>query len=162
MRLLPIAAVPLLCLVAGPSLVAADDLIEQLATCKVSWLDFKDDAVQSRKFAESFNASFTRKANTQHFVPKKAVLVAGLPVVQAFPQSAGMGVGFSLILDATFDVARQHVEKVVGKPLKDCEVGDGMRSCALELGPKRTIMVMTGDSGKAKQTLVGCYYYYEK
>ncbi len=111
MRLLPLAAIPLLFLVGGPSL-------------KVS--------------------------------------VAGLPVVQAFPESAGMGVGFSLIVDATFDVARQHIEKVVGKPFKDCEVGDGMRSCGLEVGPKRTVLLMTGESGKAKQTLVGCYYYYEK
>ena len=162
MRLLPLAAVPLLFVVSGPPISAADDLIEQLATCKISWLDWKSDPVQKKKLAEAFDASFTRKGNTQSFVPKKTVLVAGLPVVQAFPESAGMGVGFSLILDATFDVARQHVEKAVGKAFKDCEVGDGMRSCGLEVGPKRTVLLMTGENGKAKQTLVGCYYYYEK
>ena len=162
MRLLPLAVVPLACLAAAPAIRAADDLIEQLATCKTSWLDWKSDPVQSKKFAESFRAAFEHKPKDGSWTPKRTVLVAGLPVVQAFPESLGMGVGFSVIVDAPFDKARAQVEKVVGKKLKECETGDGMRSCALEIATKRTLTVMSGESGNSKQTLVGCYYFYEK
>ena len=88
--------------------------------------------------------------------------VAGLHVAQVFPDSVGMGVGFSVGVDATFDQTRRSLEKMLGKPLVKCEVGDNMRSCALEIAEKRTLMVMAEDNAKNGTTLLGCYYYYEK
>ena len=54
------------------------------------------------------------------------------------------------------------IEKAAGKPLTKCETGEGMRSCELQIGEKRTLMLMAEDNPKATTTLVGCYYYYEK
>ncbi len=162
MRLVPCAALLILSLLAVQTANPADDLIEHLATCQSSWLDWKDDPVRTKTLAESFNAAFVRKSNSQAWVPRRSVLVVGLPVVQAFPESVGMGVGFSVTLDANFDKARPQVEKAIGKALENCETGDGMRSCGLEVGQKRTLMLMAGDNGKSKTTLLGCYYYYEK
>ena len=46
--------------------------------------------------------------------------------------------------------------------LKQCEVGDNMRTCSLELGEKKTIVLMAEDNPKSTTTLIGCYYFYEK
>src|SRR6185295_7988382 len=102
MRQVLLIAVVLLCVLAAHTLTAADDLIEQLATCKVSWLDWKNDPAKTKTLAESFNAAFTpksQKSGGQSFIPKRKLLVASLPVLQAFPDSVGMGVGFSVTLD---------------------------------------------------------------
>jgi hypothetical protein len=37
-----------------------------------------------------------------------------------------------------------------------------MRTCELELGVKKTVMLMSDAAGKSGQTLIGCFYYYEK
>ena len=37
-----------------------------------------------------------------------------------------------------------------------------MRTCALEIGPKKTILLLSEDNPKATTTLFGCYYFYEK
>ena len=73
-----------------------------------------------------------------------------------------MGVGFSVTVDATFDTARTNLEKALGKPLTKCETSDGMRTCELDIAEKRTLMLMASDDPKASETLVGCYYFYEK
>jgi hypothetical protein len=51
---------------------------------------------------------------------------------------------------------------MVGKTLAKCEQGDGMRTCGLELGEKKTLTLMSGEAPDISHTLVGCYYYYEK
>ena len=119
-----------LCLAATPARGAADDLIEQLATCRVSWLDWKNDPVQARKFGETINAAFTRQPRGPAWTPRKPIVIGGLTVIEAFPESVGMGVGFSLTVDANFDTARAAFEK------------------------------LAGDNGKSKTTLLGCYYFY--
>lgn len=154
--------VAVVCLASLLPVRAADDLIEQLATCRASWFDWKDDPARMRTLAEAFNAAFVPKSEGSTFVPKGRVLVAGLPVSQAYPQSVGMGVGFSVVVDAAFEDARSHVEKATGTSLKKCEMGEGMRSCAAEIAEKRTLMVMGAEKGGPKTTLVGCYYFYEK
>jgi hypothetical protein len=141
---------------------AADDLIQRLATCQDSWVDMKDDPAKINQFAESFNATFVQKQDGRSFVPKTPLLVAGLPVTEAFPESVGMGVGFSVIVDAKFDQARAALEKTTGKSLKQCETGDGMRTCALEVATQRTLVVMADSEGSSSTTLLGCYYFYEK
>lgn len=152
----------LLLVLAFAPLPAADESIDRLATCQTSWMDFKDDPIQTKKFAQTFNAGFERKGNDGSWVPKKPATVIGLPVVRVYPQSVGMGVGFSVVVDATFDKARAQIEKTIGKSLKNCESGEGMRTCELEVAEKRTVTLLSGETGKTKQTLLGCYYFYAK
>jgi hypothetical protein len=139
-----------------------DDMIERLAMCKDSWRDWKNDPAQARKVAELFNSTFVDRGKDGSFTPNAKVTVVGLPVLQVYPESVGMGVGFSAVLDASFDTVREHVEKAIGKPLKDCETSDGMRTCGLEIAKERTITLMAGENDTQKRTLVGCYYFYEK
>jgi len=143
---------------------AADDLsIERLVTCKDSWFDWKNgNAPQLKSFGEHFQSDFTQKESDAFFVPKSEDSIAGLKVTRVFPNSVGMGVGFSVFVDAPFDEAKLRFEKSLGKPLKKCEVGDGMRTCELDIADKRTFMLMAGDDAKATPTLAGCYYFYEK
>ena len=162
MRLLACAGILLVHLSTGLTFRAADDLIEQLATCRVSWLDWKDDPAQAKKFGESIMTLFAQQPRGAAWTPKKNVAVLGMRVVEAFPESVGMGVGFSVTVDANFDKARAQVEKSTGKPFKVCERDEGMRSCLLEIAEKRTLMLLSGDGGKSQRTLVGCYYFYAK
>ena len=143
---------------------AADDIgLTRLATCQDSWLDWqKSDPDKLKMFGEHFRASFAHSTKDPFFVPKADESVAGLRVVEAFPESVGMGVGFSLTLDAPFDVARKAMEKTLGKKVGKCETGDGMKMCELDIAEQRTFTLMAGDDAKSKQTLVGCYYFYEK
>ena len=66
-----------------------------------------------------------------------ALAVLGFRVTKASPESVGMGVGFSLDVDAMFDDARKAVERSLGKTLTHCETGDEMRTCALEIARQR-------------------------
>ena len=143
---------------------AADDAgIERMATCRDSWFDWnKSDPAQLKKFGDRFRADFSRKGNDPFLVPRKDKRIGGLRITQAFPESVGMGVGFSLTVEAPFDKARQVFEKSLGKKLQKCEASDGMRTCELEIAEKRTFMLMAEDSPKSTTTLVGCYYFYEK
>jgi hypothetical protein len=143
---------------------ADDDVsLARLVTCQDSWLDWqKSDPAQLKKLGDHLKSEFTQHGTDDFGAPNANVSVAGLRVVQLFPDSVGMGVGLSVNVDAPFDKARQAVEKAVGKPLSKCETSDGMRTCGLEIAEKRTLMVMAEDSPKAATTLVGCYYFYEK
>ena len=139
-----------------------DTMIERLATCQDSWRDWKDDPVQTKKMAELFNSAFSEPAQDGSFAPKVSIQVVGVPVVQVYPESVGMGVGFSVILDASFDTVRAHAEKALGKPLDQCENGDGMRMCGREIAKERTITLMAGEKDTKNRTLLGCYYLYAK
>jgi hypothetical protein len=146
-----------------PAMAADDDALARMALCKDSWVDWsKSDPAKMKAFADRFRAQFAAHGNDPFVVPKANVSVMGLRVAQAFPDSVGMGVGFSLKVDATFDDARKAVEMVLGKKLQKCETGDGMRNCGLEIAPQRTVMLMAEDRPDARDTLIGCYYFYEK
>jgi hypothetical protein len=144
--------------------MAADDVgLTRLALCQDSWVDWqKSDPAKLNAFAARFRAQFTPHDNDPYFLPKAKVSVLGMNVPQVFPESIGMAVGFSLTVDAKYDDARKAVEKALGKPLKDCEASDGMKTCALELAPQHDVTIMAEDSPAAHQTLIGCYYFYEK
>ena len=153
------------CLAATAPARAADNLaIERLALCRDSWLDWKSgDPARLPKFAASFQADFLRKEGEAYFVPRSSQTVAGLPVAQVFPQSIGMAVGFSVVVNANFDKTRASLEKKIGKSIRKCEPpSDNMRTCALEIGDKKTIALMAEDNAKSTTTLFGCYYFYEK
>ena len=62
-------------------------------------------------------------------------------------------------LEASFDQARAHAEKTVGKALGGCDHGDGMQTCGLEIAKERTITLMAAEHDTKKRTLLGCYYY---
>jgi hypothetical protein len=143
---------------------AADDVgLTRMATCQDSWVEWgKVDPARFKVFAEHIHAAFTPHGNDPYMLPKASVSVLGLHVAQVFPESIGMGVGFSLTIDAPFDTTRAAIEKTLGKKLVHCEASDGMKSCELEIAQQRTVTLMAGDDPKARQTLIGCYYYYEK
>jgi len=142
--------------------VAATFDVERMVTCQDSWLDWKDDPVRAGAFVESIRSAFEQRDGDAFFTPKGRVSVAGLPVVQVFPQSVGMGVGFSVTVDASFDQARKALEQRTGKSLQKCDTSDNMRTCELELGERKTLILMADATGTVKTTLLGCYYYYEK
>ncbi len=150
-------------LAAWPATAADDTGLERLATCRDSWMDWqKHNDPQLAPLAAHLRADFSQKPGEPFLVPKTPVTLAGLRVLQVFPQSVGMGVGFSLTVGAPFDRAKAVFEKKLGKPLQHCETGDGMRSCDLAIADQRTFMLMASDKPGDATTLVGCYYYYEK
>jgi hypothetical protein len=136
--------------------------LEQLATCQESWLDWKEDPVRTARFGDGFRAQFQQREGEAFFTPIAKPTAMGLPVTRAYPSSVGMGVGFSIMVDAPFDKAKAAVEKSIGKPLTKCETGEGMRTCELSIAEKKTLMLLADATGKLQSTLVGCFYYYEK
>jgi hypothetical protein len=156
------AAMALLC-AAVPARAADDVPITRMATCQDSWLDWShSDQMQMRKFVEYIRAGYTPHGNDPYILPKANVTIAGMHVSQVFPQSIGMALGFSVSVDVPFDKARAALEKIAGKKLGQCENSDGMKTCALQIAAQRTITAMAVDGQKPEQTLIGCYYYYEK
>jgi hypothetical protein len=148
---------------AFPASAADDTALTRMTLCQDSWLDWsKSDPARMTAFVGQVRAQFVPHGNDPYMLPKAKVSVAGLRVLQAFPQSVGMGVGFSLTVDAGFDDARKAVEKALGKTLSHCESSDGMKDCEFEVAPQRTITLMAEDTPKSRQTLVGCYYLYER
>jgi hypothetical protein len=147
----------------APARAGDDPAIARMATCQDSWFEWnKTDPVRMKAFVEHIRTGFTPHDNDPYFLPRADTSIMGLHVTQVYPESIGMGVGFSVTVTAPFDKARKSVEKIVGKPLVHCESSDGMKSCELALAEKRNITLMAEDSPKAAQTLVGCYYFYEK
>jgi hypothetical protein len=152
-----------LLLVIAPARGADDISLAHLATCQDSWLDLqKNDPAGLQAFGQRLHADFSQHGNDPFVVPRSRTEIAGLRVTQLFPNSVGMGVGLSVTVEAKFDDARRRLEKMLGKKLAHCETSDGMRTCALQIAEKRTVMLMAEDDPKAASTLIGCYYFYEK
>ena len=148
-----------------PAQAADNPGIERLAMCQDSWFEWKSsNPARLQKFIESFRSDFSQKKATDAFlVPKSSQTVAGLPVAQVFPESVGMAVGFSVVVNANFDRTRSSLEKKLGRSIKKCEPpSDNMRTCELQIGDKKTILLMAEDNAKSTTTLFGCYYFYEK
>ena len=122
--------------------------------------------------AQSLDASVVRRVGgttgriAHHLAVRKCdrqKLAAGLPVAQVFPQSVGMAVGFSVVVNANFDRTKTSLERKIGKSIKKCEPpSDNMRTCELEIGAKKALLLMAEDNAKSTTTLFGCYYFYEK
>jgi hypothetical protein len=146
-----------------PAFAADDTALTRIALCKDSWVEWqKSDPAKLKAFADAFHARFSPHDNDPFFLPKANVSVLGFHVSQAFPGSVGMGVGFSLTLDATFDETRRAVERALGKTLQKCESGEDMRTCELDIAPQRSVTLLAEDKPGANRTLIGCYYFYEK
>jgi hypothetical protein len=93
----PFVLVAILSVVTLQPAQPVDDMIERLAMCKDSWRDWKNDPAQARKVGELFNSTFVERAKDGSFTPNAKVSVVGLPVLQVYPESVGMGVGFSAV-----------------------------------------------------------------
>ncbi|MEJ1970809.1 MAG: hypothetical protein WDN03_19595 [Rhizomicrobium sp.] len=140
-----------------------DAALERLLLCQDSWSDWqKTGDPRLKLLAEHLSAAFARHGNDGYFVPKVPTVVLGFRVLQVYPGSVGMGVGFSILVDATFETAQQELERALGKPLKQCDAGDGMKSCEREVAPMRTLALMAQDAPNNTSSLIGCYYFYEK
>lgn len=152
-----------LVILSNPAFAADDDALLRMALCKDSWADWqKSDPAKLTAFADHFHTQFSRHANDPYFLPKRSSSVLGFSISQAVPGNVGMGVGFSLTVDATFGEARAAIERALGKKLQNCEAGEGMRNCELEVAAQRTVTLMSEDRPGSRHTLIGCYYFYEK
>lgn len=162
MKPLASAVLLLTALASTPPVAAADDPgLLRLASCQDSWLDWRRDETQMKRFADLVLGGFSRQDRSPAFIPQSPSSLLGFPITELYPQSVGMGLGFSVAITASFDEARQGFEKLLGKPMA-CSRGEGMRNCELVLGEKKTAMLMAPDKAGSRQALVGCYYYYEK
>jgi hypothetical protein len=163
LHILAVGAASALGILFSPAFAADDEALARMALCKDSWFEWqKSEPAKLKAFADSFHAQFSPHANDPYFLPKAKISVMGMNVAQAFPGSVGMGVGFSLTVDATFDDTRKTVEQALGKPLHKCESGEDMRTCELEIAPQRSVTLLAEDKPGARRTLIGCYYFYEK
>ena len=134
----------------------------KMTTCQDSWLDWKQDPAKLENFRMELESRFKQNGNDGSYAPNKATTLLGQKVSLVYPQSVGMGLGYSVMVEAGFDSVRKSLEKQIGKPLGQCGVADGMKSCEHKIAEKKTIVLMEGIRGKNPQTLLGCYYYYEK
>ena len=141
--------------------MAADDArLQRMATCEDSWLEWKDDQARQTQFVSYVEGSYRPMGRGPAFAPKAATTAFGLPVEQVFPQSVGMALGFSVLVRADFATTKRAFEKEFGRTMSCTRESDGT-GCELKLGPKKTAVIMADDP-KQKQTLLGCFYYYEK
>lgn len=150
--------------IAFPACAADDAALTRMALCQDSWIEWtKKEPKTFDTFRGRFMDQFAMpRENKPYWMPKANVTVLGMHVAQAFPDSVGMGVGFSLMVDAPYDTARAALEKAVGKKLQHCEASDGTKGCELDVAPQRTVTLMAEDNPKSRQSLIGCYYFYEK
>lgn len=151
------------CLSSALNVQATEDSnLLQMTTCQDSWLDWKQDPVKLENFRMGLESRFKQNGNDGSYSPIKASTLLGQKVSLVYPQSVGTGLGYSVIVEAGFEPVKKRLEKNIGKPLGQCGVADGMKSCEHKIGEKKTIVLMEGIRGKNPQTLLGCYYYYEK
>jgi len=149
-------------LAASPDVRAADDpQLQRLALCQDRWIDWKDDGARLSQLGNYFETRFDRSSADGAFAPRSPTSVFGWSVTEVYPQSVGMGVGFSLTVNADHARARAVIERQIGKPMK-CSNSEGVRSCAVELGAQKTVVLMTGQDGKEQSSLVGCFYLYQQ
>jgi hypothetical protein len=135
--------------------------LERMATCQDSWLDWKNDPTRGQKFADGLHANYAAQRDGGYLVPKAKVTLFGQPLARVYPESVGMGVGFSVAVTSSFDASKKAVEKAIGKKLK-CEADSAeVRACEADLGPKKNVTVAS-NPGDDKFVLIGCFYFYEK
>ena len=141
----------------------ADTGAERMVLCQDSWLDWqKAGDPRLKQLAAHFQTAYTHKDNDPFTVPNAPVTILGFRVLQIYPGSVGMGLGFSVLVDAPFDKARASIERALGKKLVKCDTSDGMKECELQIAEQRTVMLMSSGDSKTESTLLACYYYYEK
>lgn len=139
-----------------------DKLWMQLATCQESWLDWGKSSPKIDDFRRQISADFKQKGGGASFAPIKSVSILGHNVTEVYPDSIGMGVGFSVMVDTEFDKVKASLEAQVGKVIGQCSKEGDSRSCEHTFAEKKTLLLMEGGRGKNAKTLFGCYYFYAK
>ena len=157
-----VATMLTLVICSSPALAAPTDdaTLQRLATCQDSWNDWPQGHPRMAQYVEFVKTRLQQQDDGASFKPKAQMALAGLPIEQVFPQSIGTGVGFSAIVHADFAETRRSFEKQLGKPMT-CKTSDGSPACELEIGDKKTAILMT-DNPRSARTLIGCYYFYAK
>lgn len=142
----------------------ADDnkSILELATCQQSWLDWRQEHARIKGFSAMLNANFKFNERENYFYPLRDATFLGHKISRVYPDTVGMGVGFSVVVDAGIDAIKPSFEKAVGKQFGSCSKEEGALSCELRIGEKKTVFLMETGREPTPQTLAGCYYYYEK
>ena len=163
LRLAFVAALLFATLAATAATPPADEQqMQRLALCQDSWFDWRDDEARMTRFASSIESRFNASPQGEGaYLPKTPLQVLGQAVTHVYPQSVGMGVGFSVALSADLAQARNAIEKQLGKPMA-CAKSDGMQACELKVGAKKTVVLMAPLGSPAKTSLVGCYYFYQQ
>jgi hypothetical protein len=145
----------------APAQAAAELSLERLASCADSWMDWKNDTGMAEQFRNYVLSRFEQEPRSSGWLPRRPVSVFGLSVVRAYPQSVGMGVGFSLeVRGAPADV-RRAMEGAIGRPLQ-CERAEGALSCEAKVADRRSALVVAADQGRGQNSLIGCFYFYQQ
>lgn len=161
MKLLSIAGVFVLLLSVIPNVQAEEDkTLLPMLTCQESWLDWKEKPEQGKQFADVLQAKFHQDGRENFFIPNQAISILGHNVARVYPSSVGMALGFSVLVDGSFETVKASLEQQTGKSFTQCESSEGTKSCEHKLAKNKTIFLMA-DATKG-QTLLGCYYYYEQ
>jgi len=157
------AAAMVLAAAIAPARAADDPQLTRLATCQDSWFEWKSsDPARLKQYVGRIQSEFT-PGQAAAYTPKSSLTVLGFPVTEVYPESVGMGVGFSVTVNGKFEAVKAVAAKTLGKPISKCEPpSDNMRTCELELGEKKNFFLLTEDNPKSTKTLFGCYYFYEK
>ena len=158
--MMSVSTFALLCAATASAGAADDALLQRMTLCQDSWLDWKTDEMRLKRFVNEVESRFSH-AGGPAFTPKAPTRAFGLPVAQLFPQSVGMALGFSVIVNADLAQARRALEGQLGRTMK-CEGSAEGQGCEVKIGENKTVVLMSDGDGKARQTLLGCYYYYEK
>ena len=163
MKFAPTVSSFLLCALLFSTAWAADDAqVLPLVTCQDSWMEWEKSSSKVDEFRKQFSANFKQTGRGASFAPNQPTTILGHRVNEVYPDSIGMGVGFSVLVDAQFDSVKASLERQVGKALSKCSKEGDSRSCEYTFAEKKTLLLLEGGRGKSAQTLFGCYYFYAK
>src|SRR5262245_21495708 len=75
-------------------------LLQCLVLCQDSWQDFDKDPARGKRFGDALNAQFQRDDKKRVHVPRGQVNYLGYPVFELTPETAGIGLGFTITVKA--------------------------------------------------------------
>ena len=125
-------------------------------------MDWGKSSPKFDDFRKMFSTDFKQKGGGANFAPTKPLSILGYSLTEVYPESVGMGVGFSVLVDAEFDKVKASLEAQVGKTIGECSKEGDSRSCEHTIADKKTLLLIEGGRGKNAKTLFGCYYFYAK
>lgn len=116
-------------------------------------------------FRDRINSDLKQVEGTAGYTPLQPMSLLGFNVIEVYPGSVGMGLGFSVVVIAQFEQVKASLEKQTGKRITECSFQENTRDCGFSLAERKTL-TLTEVSKRTKETnaktLFGCYYYYEK
>lgn len=160
--IIPFAAVALtwLACFSATTHAAGEPVLSRLATCQDTWSGWQEGDPRMDRYVAFFENGYTRDDDAASFTPKAPTTSMGFSVTNVFPQSVGMGVGFSVTLVGGYAQIQMAVESELKQPM-DCSTSDGMKSCVVGLAADRIVMLTSADNGAAPSSLLGCFYRYD-